>query len=118
MPNKIIAILLVSILALAIIVGFDNSSKAKQKASDDTGIIVYPNPWTPNSAESSIKFKGIQSGYKLLIYNSRGKLLYSQDCNGSVVNWDVSDVAYGVYLYVIKDGSGKIRKQGKIVITK
>jgi len=91
-------------------------------------VVVYPNPYIPNDNDllngtpaSGISFGNLPADAQIEIYTISGEKVFSQTINTSPYKWKVknnsgSDVASGVYLYLIKSVTGK--KTGKIAVIK
>jgi len=75
----------------------------------------------PNPATTSITFefiKGTGKDYNLLIYNSLGKKVLEVK-NLSITNpVNLNDLNRGVYIFQLRDNSGKIVEAGKFQVSK
>lgn len=86
-------------------------------------VVVYPNPFKPNRGDTEIRFERLTENVTLRIYNIAGELVRIQeDITTGYFDWDATNdsgekLASGVYLYVITNSEGRIRK-GKISILK
>lgn len=79
-------------------------------------IKLYPNP-----AVSFIKFdfqKNFDKNYSLQIINFIGKQVYEVKNINSSSTIDLSSYSRGVYIYQLKDKSGKLIESGKFQVSK
>lgn len=77
---------------------------------------VYPNP-----ATTFTKFefqKGFDKGYTLQVINFIGKQVFEAKNINSTTTLDLSSFNRGVYIYQLKDQSGKILESGKFQVSK
>ncbi len=77
---------------------------------------VYPNP-----ATTFTKFefqKGFDKGYTLQVINFLGKQVYEAKNISSNLTLDLSGYTRGVYIYQLKDQSGKVIESGKFQVSK
>lgn len=65
------------------------------------GLIAYPNP-----SNSSVNIQGLASDRvtKLKIVSMSGNVLKSATCSGNKFQWNISDLASGIYFVVAEDG--------------
>jgi len=104
------------------------NSRESLDNSNVSNVVVYPNPYIPNDNDllngtpaSGISFGNLPADAQIEIYTISGEKVFSQTINTSPYKWKVknnsgSDVASGVYLYLIKSVTGK--KTGKIAVIK
>jgi hypothetical protein len=84
---------------------------------------VFPNPFRPGTAVGqSLKFENIPSDSEIKIFTVSGELVRSFTQVSGRVLWDGrnsagSDVASGVYLYIINTSTGE-RVTGKIFVVR
>ena len=74
------------------------------------GIQVFPNPTT-----GLINFKGIESGYRVDVYNVLGQVVHSSTATDENYSVNLSGNAKGVYFYRVTDNMVNVQ-QGKIVL--
>jgi hypothetical protein len=106
------------LLILSFIV-FTLSSQAQNRENPSAlpGAIIrfYPNP-----ATTAITFdlKAMDKGYSLQIFNFLGKRMHEQVniTDRTVIN--LSDFARGVYIYQLRDKTGRIVESGKFQVSK
>ena len=75
----------------------------------------------PNPATTFIKAefqKNFNAGYTLQIINFIGKQVYEAKNVNSSTTLDLSNYTRGVYIYQLKDPSGKIVESGKFQVSK
>lgn len=99
----------------------DWSSGPLTVLSTELKVYVHPNPfyW---AKDYQITFVGLPEYAELKIYTLSGELVFEQETrNQRCWPWRVKDIAEkpasGIYLFVIKDATGK-KSQGKIAIIK
>jgi hypothetical protein len=75
----------------------------------------------PNPATTFIKAefqKSFNAGYTLQIINFIGKQIYEAKNVNSSTTLDLSTYTRGVYIYQLKDPSGKVIESGKFQVSK
>ncbi|TDH27874.1 T9SS type A sorting domain-containing protein [Segetibacter sp. 3557_3] len=75
----------------------------------------------PNPAVSSINFefqKTINKDYTLQVYNFVGKKVYEVTAVGQKTNISLTDFYRGVYIFQLRDKSGRIIESGKFQVAK
>ncbi len=97
-----------------------NAQVAKQAPSENEGPVkvlkFYPNP-----AASVINFefqKSADKGYKLQIYNFVGKKVSETSSLNTKTSISLSDFYRGVYIYQLRDKTGRIVESGKFQVIK
>jgi hypothetical protein len=101
---------------------------------DMSEIMVVPNPyrvfadWDRNPNERKIQFTNLPPNSRVNIYTITGELVTSLDHGANynsaelgTVEWNLwsyefTEVAYGLYIYVVKTADGKYKKVGKFAI--
>ena len=98
-----------------------------------SGIMVYPNPYKPNSSGEygmsfygdGVVFSNLVKNFKIKIFNIAGDLIYTKDgVSDSSDNffWDTKcdsgdKVASGVYIYIIENANdAAVKTKGKLSI--
>lgn len=79
-------------------------------------IKYYPNP-----ATSFITFDfqdGYQKGYEIQIYNFPGQKVYEQKNVAARTTINLADFNRGIYIFQLKDASGKIIRSNKFQVSK
>lgn len=75
-------------------------------------IKIFPNP-----VKNNLNLEGlpVNCSCKFVLLNSEGKLIYSENIKGKTrINFDVSNIDSGVYLYQILDNQQRIQS-GKLI---
>jgi hypothetical protein len=75
----------------------------------------------PNPAINYITFdfqKGYESGHTIQIFNFLGKQVYEAKNVATQTKVDLSTQNRGVYIYYLRDRSGKLIESGKFQVTK
>jgi len=92
-------------------------------ASDLTGLIVYPNPFDPAQGHTKVTFKALTEEVTIRIFTLSGELVREVELPFQYYwNWDLKNenseaVARGVYLYVVTNAEGEM-KRGKFAVLK
>ena len=83
---------------------------------------VYPNSYKPSAGHTNITFADLTSHAKIQIFNIIGELVYEdeKDTPTGELTWDVKNnkaenIASGVYMYMITNNAGQVKK-GKLAI--
>lgn len=107
----------------------DLAGKTKSDDSDDISFwigetVVCPNVFNPKKAVGGVmKFKNLPYGALLTIYSVSGELVMQFGAlNTAAAFWNgknvqSSDVAPGVYYYIITDEKNNLHKKGKFLVT-
>lgn len=106
---------------LSIILLITISSQAQDNRRNDPEgsekiLKLYPNP-----AITFIKFefeKRYESGYTLQVINFIGKQLYEAKNINANTTLDLSGYSRGVYIYQLRDASGRVVESGKFQVSK
>ncbi len=92
---------------------------------DGARVIVYPNPYRPSRGHEMVVFENLPLNVgSVSIYTITGDLVYEQNLSGTglrrwqwrVVNNSGEKLASGLYIYLVKDESGKKIKSGKVAV--
>ena len=81
-------------------------------------VVVYPNPCRVYRGENIITFSGdLSAGDNIKIFDMGGKIVHnSGNLLATTYQWNVSEIASGIYLFVVKSADGQKQRSGKIVI--
>lgn len=112
--KKILPIL--SIILFTAIQSLGQSRIDPSTGADDRIMKFYPNP-----AVSSITFdfqRAYDKGYSIQVFNFLGKQVYEAKNLNPKTTLDLSDYNRGVYIYQLKDKTGKIVESGKFQVSK
>lgn len=119
--NKVKFVLVIRILLISFILltAVTSQGQSKREPSPDALqriLKVYPNP-----ATTFAKFefqKSFDKGYTLQVINFIGKQVYEAKNISSTTTLDLSAYNRGVYIYQLKDQSGKVIESGKFQVSK
>ena len=109
-------LLFVSIILLTAINSKGQSNREPSPDQLQRILKVYPNP-----ATTFTKFefqKNFDKGYTLQVINFIGKQVYEAKNISSTTTLDLSTYNRGVYVYQLKDQSGKVIESGKFQVSK
>ena len=84
--------------------------------SGDKSLILYPNP-----ATTYITFdlqKGYEKGLSIQVFNFLGRKMYETQNVTEKTTIDLGEYNRGVYIYHLRDQSGKILQSGKFQVSK
>ncbi|MCK4532272.1 right-handed parallel beta-helix repeat-containing protein [bacterium] len=87
----------------------------------DNLVIIYPNPWIGNKRQpAKIHFSNLPKEAILRIFTISGTLLktieHKNISDGGSEEWDISNIASGIYIYYIESLQGE--KKGKVSVVK
>ena len=119
--NKVKFVLVIRTLLISFILltAINSKGQSNRESSPDIPqpvLKVYPNP-----ATTFTKFefqKNFDQGYTLQVINFIGKQVYEAKNISSTTTLDLSSYNRGVYIYQLKDPSGKVVLSGKLQISK
>lgn len=75
----------------------------------------------PNPATTVVTFdfqKGYDKGYSIQVYSFLGKKMYEASNINTSTKLNLSEFTRGVYIYQLRDRSGKIVESGKFQVSK
>jgi hypothetical protein len=105
---------------IALIIGFSahaQQSRATATSEQPTVIIrSYPNPAT--SVITLELNKSLDRGYSLQIYNFLGKKMFESVNINQRTTVNLTEFSRGVYIYQLRDRSGKMIESGKFQVSK
>ncbi len=118
--NKIKFVSLKKILPILFIIlsaSFCSEGQSRSSSIPGDGIVrFYPNP-----AISSITFdlpKGYEKNYSLEVFSFLGRKVYEAINVNPHTTVDLTDFIRGVYIYQLRDKSGKMVESGKFQVSK
>ena len=76
----------------------NSTSTAVEQLPEDSLLSIYPNP-----AQDVLRFDSIEAG-RVLIYDTTGRVVLSQDVVVGISSIDISTLATGLYLVRLGDG--------------
>lgn len=112
--KRIIPIL--SIILLTVINSQGQTSRNIPPAEAGEKVKLYPNP-----AQSYITFdlqNNLGKGMSIQVFHFLGKKMYETQNVGNKTTIDLSDYSRGVYIYHLRDQSGKLIESGKFQVSK
>lgn len=112
----VIRIVLISFILLTAVNSKGQSNREPSPDALQRILKVYPNP-----ATTFTKFefqKNFDKGYTLHVINFIGKQVYEEKNISSTTTLDLSSYNRGVYIYQLKNQSGKVIESGKFQVSK
>jgi hypothetical protein len=110
---------LLPIISFILLTALNSKGQSNREPSPDAAQRImkfYPNPATTFiKAEFQ---KNFNAGYTLQIINFIGKQVYEAKNVNSSTTLDLSSYTRGVYIYQLKDPSGKVIESGKFQVSK
>lgn len=107
------------IISFILLTAINSKGQSVREPSPDVSQRImkfYPNPATTFiKAEFQ---KNFSSGYTLQIINFIGRQVYEAKNVNSSTTLDLSNYTRGVYIYQLKDPSGKVIESGKFQVSK
>lgn len=104
-------LLLISFVTLSLI-----GSAQSRSAIQNPVIRFYPNP-----ATSFVTFdfqSGYDNGYSIQVYSFLGKKVYETKNMGQRTTVNLADYNRGVYIYQLRDRTGKMVESGKFQVSR
>lgn len=99
----------------AVLFGYHVLPSALQEVADQLNVSVYPNP---ASDLITISTDVNTEGFRTMITDMSGKLVYVNILEGQKTIINVSEFANGTYIYRIADAQGNILKQNRFTVAK
>ncbi|HEX4372575.1 MAG TPA: T9SS type A sorting domain-containing protein [Puia sp.] len=110
------------ILFIALLASTQVKSQDKSSSQDQTTEIkvvkFYPNPATSLITFEFKKETEDNKTYSFQVFNFPGKKMYETDNVSSKTVIDLSNFFRGIYIYQLKDQSGRIIESGKFMVVK
>ncbi len=107
-------------LLIALLTGFSFSAGAQTRvaveATKSASVKFYPNP-----ATSVINFeisKAAEKGFTLQVYHFMGRKMFEQFNMPERLVINLTDYSRGVYIYQLRDRTGRIVESGKFQVSK
>lgn len=106
------------ILSIILFTAFTAPAHANfgQPDAADPILRTYPNP-----ATSVVNFdfqKGYEKGYSIQVFSFLGKKMYEAANVNARTSLNLTEFTRGVYIYQLRDRSGKIVESGKFQVSK
>ena len=109
-------LLILSIILLTALYAGAQSARVSLIDPGQKSLKIYPNP-----ATSYITFdfdKTPEKGYSIQVYSFLGKKMYENQNLTAKNTINLSDFNRGVYIYQLKDQSGRVIESGKFQVSK
>ena len=119
--NKVKFVLVIRTLLISFILLTAINSKGQSSREPSPDAVQRIMKFYPNPATTFIKAefqKNFNAGYTLQIINFIGKQVYEAKNVNSSTTLDLSAYTRGVYIYQLKDPSGKVVESGKFQVSK
>jgi len=108
-------LLILSFIALISVSALAQSSRSSADPGNPL-LRFYPNP-----ATSFVTFdfqKNYERGFALQVYNFLGKVVYENKNMAEKTTINLSDYNRGIYIYQLRDASGRMIESGKFQVAK
>jgi hypothetical protein len=109
------------VLILSIILSLATISQAQSRSSAQAAVTGPVIRFFPNPATTFVTFdfiKDFQKGLSIQIYNFLGKKVFETVNLNQRTTLNLSDYTRGVYIYQLRDRSGKMLESGKFQVSK
>lgn len=108
------------LLLFIFLLGFSFAAQA-QKGPTATGTVppiirIFPNPAT--SFVNLDFVRSVEKGYTLQVYNFLGRKMFEAAANAGRTAINLTDYQRGMYVYQLRDRSGKMIETGKFQVSK
>ena len=110
---------LLPIISIILFTAFQSPAQVRSGAVSDAGepiLRFYPNPAT--TVVNADFQKGFEKGYSIQIYSFLGKKMYEAANINQRITLNLTDYNRGIYIYQLRDKSGKIVESGKFQVSK
>lgn len=98
------------------------STKAQSRQLPITGVQSSIVRFYPNPATTTITFdfqKGYEQGYSVQIFNAiLGRKMYEQSNIPERMSINLTDFSRGIYIYQLRDKTGRMAESGKFQVAK
>jgi hypothetical protein len=115
---RIFYILFIALLATGQVKSQDKSSASQDQNTEIKVVKFYPNPATSLITFEFKKEVEDNKTYSFQVFNFPGKKMYETDNVSSKTVVDLSNFFRGIYIYQLKDQSGRIIESGKFMVVK
>ncbi len=110
---------LLPILSFILLIAIQSNGQASRTPSPDPGekvLKLYPNPAT---SYITIDFqKGFEKGLSIQVFSFLGSKMYETQSVTEKTTIDLAEYNRGVYIYHLRDQTGKLLKSGKFQVSK
>lgn len=110
---------ILTILSIILLTAIHSQGQASRSSSPDPGdklLKLYPNP-----ATTYVTFdfqKAVEKGYSIQVFSFLGRKMYESQNPTPKTTIDLSEYNRGVYIYHLRDQSGKLLESGKFQVSK
>jgi hypothetical protein len=115
---KIFYILFIALLVTGQVKSQDRPSASQDQNTEIKVVKFYPNPATSLITFEFKKETEDNKTYSFQVFNFPGKKMYETDNVSSKTVVDLSTFFRGIYIYQLKDQSGRIIESGKFMVVK
>ena len=115
---RILYILFIALLVTGQVKSQDKSSSSQDQNTEIKVVKFYPNPATSLITFEFKKETEDNKTYSFQVFNFPGKKMYETDNVSSKTVIDLSNFFRGIYIYQLKDQSGRIIESGKFMVVK
>ena len=108
------------ILFVVLLIGLHSQGQPSRNPATDVAdriVKLYPNPATSNYITFDLQ-KNFEKGLSIQVYNFLGKKMYENQNVAEKVTVDLSEFNRGVYIYHLRDQSGKLMESGKFQVSR
>lgn len=110
---------IITILSIILLTNFYSEAQTRTNpipSPEEKLLKFYPNPATSNITFDFIK--GYEKGFILQVFNFLGKPVFESPNTAVKTSINLSEFNRGVYIYQLRNQSGKIIESGKFQVTK
>jgi hypothetical protein len=115
---RIFYILFIALFVTTQVKSQDKSSSSQEQSTEIKVVKFYPNPATSLITFEFKKETEDNKTYTFQVYNFPGKKMFETDNVSSKTVIDLSNFFRGIYIYQLKDQSGRIIESGKFMVVK
>ena len=115
---RIFYILFIALLVTGQVKSQDKSSSSQDQNTEIKVVKFYPNPATSLITFEFKKEPEDNKTYSFQVFNFPGKKMYETDNVSAKTVIDLSNFFRGIYVYQLKDQSGRIIESGKFMVVK
>jgi len=109
-------IVVITLLALAGITGFSQKSSVRDNGTNNKQVQFYPNP---ASVTINFEFKYVvERGSVIQFYSFLGRKMASLPITGNRMQVNLNDYITGIYIFQVRDASGRMVESNKFQVAK
>jgi hypothetical protein len=109
-------IVVITLLAFLGITGFSQKSMVKENSMSNKQVQFFPNP-----ASTSINFEfkyTVERGSVIQLYSFLGRKMASLPISGNKMQVSLNEFITGIYIFQVRDASGRIVESNKFQVAK